>query len=146
MAVTETRELVIEATPKEILDIVADLESLPAWSSSHESVDVVERGEDGRPKVVKMKINTAGNADEQVVAYTWSDTAVSWTLISSGRLNTQDGTYTLTPEGDRTRLKFQLTVDPKAPVPGFLLKRVLKGSMETATDGLRKRVLKEKGQ
>ena len=29
-------------------------------------------------------------------------------------------------------------------MPGFLLKRTLKGGMETATDGLRKQVLKLK--
>jgi hypothetical protein len=35
-------------------------------------------------------------------------------------------------------------VDPLVPLPGFLLKRGAKGLMETATDGLRKRVLKVK--
>jgi hypothetical protein len=29
-------------------------------------------------------------------------------------------------------------------MPGFVLKRVMKGAMETATDGLRKQVLKVK--
>ena len=35
-----------------------------------------------------------------------------------------------------------MKVDPSVPIPGFLLKRTIKGGMETATDGLRKRVLK----
>ena len=33
---------------------------------------------------------------------------------------------------------------PELPLPGFILKRALKGAMETATDGLRKQVLKVK--
>jgi hypothetical protein len=38
-------------------------------------------------------------------------------------------------------VKFELTVDPLIPLPGFVLKRAIKGAMETATDGLRKQVL-----
>jgi hypothetical protein len=41
-------------------------------------------------------------------------------------------------------VRFDLTVDPSIPIPGFLLKRTLKGGLETATDGLRKQVLKVK--
>lgn len=52
--------------------------------------------------------------------------------------------YTLTPEGDKTKVKFEITIDPSVPLPGFLLKRAMKGAMETATDGLRKQVLKVK--
>ena len=36
----------------------------------------------------------------------------------------------------------ELTVDPTIPLPGFLIKKGAMGLMETATDGLRKRVLK----
>jgi hypothetical protein len=35
MAVTESREIVIEATPDQIMDVLFDLESLPQWSSAH---------------------------------------------------------------------------------------------------------------
>ncbi|MGO9508871.1 MAG: cyclase, partial [Mycobacterium sp.] len=35
MAVTETREIVIEATPEEIMYVLLDLESFPEWSSTH---------------------------------------------------------------------------------------------------------------
>ena len=41
-------------------------------------------------------------------------------------------------------MRFDLTVDPTVPLPGFLIKKTLKGAMETATDGLRKQVLKVK--
>jgi hypothetical protein len=50
----------------------------------------------------------------------------------------------LTPEGDITRVKFDITIDPLVPLPGFVLKRVIKGSVDTATEGLRKRVLSVK--
>ena len=145
-AIRESREVVIEASPEEILDVIADLESLTEWSSVHQSSQVVETGDNGRPTVAGMKVKIAGITDEQVVAYTWGDNTVSWTLVSASQQRSQDATYTLTPEGDTTRVKFDITIDPLAPLtlPGFVLKRVIKGSVDTATEGLRKRVLSVK--
>jgi ribosome-associated toxin RatA of RatAB toxin-antitoxin module len=144
MAVSESREVVIEATPEEILDVIADVEETPAWSPQYQSSEVLETYDDGRPKQAKMTIKAAGLTDTQVIEYTWTDTSVSWTLVSAGQLKAQDAKYTLTPDGDKTRVRFDMKVDPSVPIPGFLLKRTLKGGMETATDGLRKQVLKVK--
>jgi hypothetical protein len=91
-----------------------------------------------------MRIKAAGLTDDQVVEYTWGDSEVSWTLVSAVQLRSQDAKYTLTPAGDKTKVRFEITVDPSVPLPGFLLKRTMKGAMETATDGLRKQVLKVK--
>jgi len=41
-------------------------------------------------------------------------------------------------------VRFTLTVDPVVPLPGFLVKKGATGLMETATDGLRKRVIELK--
>jgi hypothetical protein len=85
-----------------------------------------------------------GISDEQVVAYSVHDDGVSWELVSAKQQRAQHGRYTLTPDGDSTRVRFELTVDPIVPVPGFLIKKGAKGLMDTATEGLRKRVLKAK--
>jgi ribosome-associated toxin RatA of RatAB toxin-antitoxin module len=144
MATSVSKEVVIEASPEEVLDAIADLEALPGWSGPHQSSEILETGEGGRPRRAKMKVKTAGITDEQVVEYTWTDDTVSWTLVSSTQQRIQDGKYTVTPEGDKTRLKFDLTIEPKVSLPGFVLKRVIKGAIETATDGLRKHVLSVK--
>lgn len=144
MAASDSREVVIEATPAEILDVIADVENAPSWSPQYQHAEVLETYEDGRPKRVKMKVKAAGLTDEMEVEYSWSGTTAAWTLINSSQLKAQDATYTLSPAGDKTRVRFDLTVDPSIPLPGFLLKRTLKGAMETATDGLRKQVLKVK--
>ena len=144
MATSDSREVVIEASPEEILDVIADVESTPSWSPQYQSCEVLDAYDDGRPRQVKMKIKTAGITDEQVVEYTWSDDNVSWTLISAGQLKSQDAKYTLTPDGDKTKVRFDITVDLSVPLPGFILKRAMKGGVETATEGLRKQVLKVK--
>jgi hypothetical protein len=144
MAVTETREVVIEATPDEIMNVLTDLESLTEWSSAHKEVQVLERDDEGRPTKSRQVVKTVGVTDEQVLDYTINDDGVSWTLLSAKQQRAQEGRYTLTPDGDVTKVRFELTVDPLVPLPGFLIKKGAKGLMETATDGLRKRVLKVK--
>ena len=141
MAVTESREVLIEATPDEIMDVLFDLEALTEWSSVHRKVEVLERDDAGHPTRSRQVVKLVGVSDEQELAYEVHDDGVSWTLLSAKQQRAQDGRYTLTPEGDSTRVRFDLTVDLLAPVPGFLVKRGAKSLMDTATQGLRKRVL-----
>jgi ribosome-associated toxin RatA of RatAB toxin-antitoxin module len=144
MAVSDSREVVIEASPSEILDVIADVESTPSWSSQYQSAEILQTYDDGRPRRVKMKVKSAGITDEQEIEYTWADDKVSWTLLKAGQLKAQDASYTLTPDGKGTKLRFDISIDLSVPLPGFVLKRAMKGAMETATDGLRKQVLKVK--
>ncbi|HKV18657.1 MAG TPA: SRPBCC family protein, partial [Mycobacterium sp.] len=144
MAITEARDVTIEATPDEIMSVLVDLESLTEWSSAHQKVEVLERDDEGRPAKSRQVVKIVGVSDEQVLDYTVHDDGVSWTLVSSKQQRAQEGRYTLTPNGDKTDVRFELTVDPVVPLPGFLVKKGAKGLMDTATDGLRKRVLKVK--
>ncbi len=144
MATSDSREVVIEATPQEILDVVADVEATPTWSPQYQRAEILESYDDGRPKQVKMTVKAAGLTDEQVIEYTWSENKVSWTLVSAGQLKAQDASYTLTPDGDKTKVRFDITIDLSVPLPGFILKRTMKGGVETATEGLRKQVVKVK--
>ncbi|ORB61096.1 SRPBCC family protein [Mycolicibacterium tusciae] len=144
MAVTETRDVVIEATPGEIMDVLTDLETLTEWSPTHQKVEVLERDAAGRPSKSRQVVKIVGITDEQVLDYTVYDDGVGWTLVSSKQQRAQTGRYTLTPDGDSTQVRFELMVDPTVPLPGFLIKRGAKGLMETATKGLREQVLKVK--
>jgi uncharacterized membrane protein len=149
MAIKETREIVIEASADEILDVIADFEAMPDWSGPHQSAEILDTGADGRPSKVKMKVKVAGITDEQVVAYTFSGNEVSWKLVSSSQQKKQDGKYILVPKGPKgedTLVKFEVVVDPNVPLPGFVLKRAVKGTMDAATGELRKRVLQVKGK
>jgi polyketide cyclase/dehydrase/lipid transport protein len=141
MAVTESREIAVEANPDEIMDVLFDLESLPEWSSVHQKVEILARDDEGRPTKSRQVVKLVGVTDEQVLDYEVHDDGVSWTLETAKQQRAQEGRYTLTPDGDSTRVRFDLTVDLLMPVPGFLVKRGTKSLMDTATKGLRKRVL-----
>jgi len=142
MAVSNSREIVVDATPEQILDVIADVEATPTWSPQYKKAEIIESYDDGRPKQVKMTIKTAGITDDLLVEYVWTDHSAAWSLLSATSLKSQEGKYTLTPDGDKTKLRFDIEVDLLIPLPGFLLKKAMKGAMETATDGLKEQVYK----
>lgn len=123
MAITDSREVVIEATPDEIMEVLFDIESLPEWSSVHKKIEVLERDDQNHPTRSRQVVKLVGVSDEQELAYTVHDDGVGWSLVSAKQQRAQEGRYTLTPEGDSTRVRFELTVDLVAPVPGFLVKK-----------------------
>ncbi|BBY19525.1 SRPBCC family protein [Mycolicibacterium litorale] len=140
MAIRESREVVIEAPVDEILAVMLDLEALPQWSSAHRSSEVLERDAQGRPVRSRATVATVGITDDQEIALTYHDDGYSWTLLRSTYQRSQDARYRLIPDGDRTRVRFEVTVDPIMPMPGFLLRRAARGVLDTATLGLRQRV------
>lgn len=144
MAVTESREVLIEATPDEIMAVLFDLESLIEWSSAHKKVEILKRDDQGHPSMSRQVVKVIGVSDEQVLAYTVHDDGVSWTLVSARQQRAQAGRYTLRREGGSTRVRFELTVDPLMPLPGFLIRKGAEGLMKTGTEGLRQRVLELK--
>ncbi|MEU0498889.1 SRPBCC family protein [Mycobacterium sp. NPDC006124] len=145
MAVNESREITIEATPEEILEVLFDIESLPEWSPAHQEVEVLERDADGHPKRTRQVVKIVGISDEQELAHVVHPDGVGWTLVSSQQQRSQEARYTLTAVGeDSTHVRFDITVDPTVPLPSFLIKRGAKGLLDTATEGLRDRVRKVK--
>ncbi|OBK23642.1 cyclase [Mycobacterium asiaticum] len=141
MAINEFREVVITATPAEVMSVLMDLESLPQWSALHDKVEILERDEQGRPSKSRQTVKVIGFRDEQLIDYSFQDDSVSWTLLSAKQLRAQQVRYTLTREGDSTRLRLELEVELAAPVPGVFVRKATSWLIQAATEGVRKRVL-----
>ena len=56
-----------------------------------------------------------GIRDEQVLDYSVHDDGVSWTLVSAKQQRAQEARYTLTPEGDSTRVRLSSPSTPPCP-------------------------------
>lgn len=139
MAVSGVKEFEIKADPETVMKAVAAVDRLPEWSSAHKKITIESTHDDGRPHRVRMAVSILGINDEQVVDYTFEgDDKVTWTLVESGQQNQQDGSYVLTPTDSGTKVTFELTIDPKIPLPGFLVKKAQKTALETASKGLTK--------
>jgi uncharacterized protein YndB with AHSA1/START domain len=137
--VSTSTEFTINASPDQVMAALIAVEDLPKWSPSHRNVVVESRDEEGRPKRVAMSVSTLGVNEEQIVDYTWDgDRHVSWTLVEGSQQKSQDGSYTLTSSGSATKVRFDLAIELKIPVPGFIVKRAQKMALDVVSKGLKR--------
>ena len=142
MAVRASREVVFEATPEAILDALADIDSVPTWSSVHKHAEVLDRHPDGKPRHVKATFKIMGITDREVLEYHWGPRWMVWDAKDTFQQRGQHVEYNLTPVGeDRTRVRFDIILDLAAPIPAFLIRRAKKMVLDVATECLRKRVM-----
>jgi uncharacterized membrane protein len=141
MAVRASREVVFDAPPEAILDVLADIDALPSWSAIYKTVKVLDRHPDGRPHHVKATLRLMGITDKELLEYHWGRHWMVWDAEHTFQQRGQHAEYNLTPEGDRTRVRFDIIVDPSAPIPKFLIKRAKKIVLDAATERLRQRVM-----
>ena len=141
----------INASPEEVIAVIADLEDYPNWSEGFTSVEIVTTHDDGAAKDAAFSISTPVGKDTYEISYVWTgNAAVSWTLNSddagkpkSSMMKKLDGTYRLTPDGDGTKVTYELEIDPKIPMMGFMKKKAASTIVDQALNGLKQRV--EKG-
>jgi Polyketide cyclase / dehydrase and lipid transport len=142
MAVRASREVVFDVPPEVILDVLADIDSVPSWSALHKTAEVLDRHPDGRPHHVKATLKIMGITDKEILEYHWGERWMVWDSSETSAQRGLHGEYNLTPEGeDRTRVRFDIILELAAPVPAFLVKRGKKMVLDVATESLRERVM-----
>lgn len=133
--------IVIDAPPAAIMDVIADLENYPQWSDGVRKIDVLTRFDDGRPKTARWTVDAGPIKDVYDLEYSWNGNhSVSWTLLQGQVLKVDDGTYTLDEIGDSTKVSYKLKVDLSIPMLGMLKRKAEKSIIDTALKGLKKRV------
>jgi len=139
MAVRASREVVFEAPPEVILDALADIDSVPTWSSVHKHAEVLDRHPDGRPHRVKATLKIMGVTDKEVLEYNWGPRWMVWDAVDNFQQRGQHGEYNLTPEGeDKTRVRFDIILDradSRVPDQAGQEDRVGRGDRESAQAG-----------
>lgn len=124
------------------MEALADLGSVPTWSSVHKRAEVIDTYPDGRPHHVKVTVKVVGIVDKEVLEYHWGPDWVVWDAEKTLHQHGQHAEYTLQREGlEKTRVRFEVTLEPSAPLPEFLVSRARKKILNAATEGLRRRVM-----
>ena len=142
VAVLASREVVIDAPPEIILEALADVGSVPSWSPVHRRAEVIDSYPDGRPHHVKVTIRVVGIIDTEVLEYHWGQDWLVWDADKTVQQHAQHVEYTLQREpDDKTRVRFEITLEPSVPIPEFLIKRARRKVLYAATEGLRRRVM-----
>ncbi len=141
MAEQTTSNIVIDATPAQVMAVIADFESYPEWAQGMKRVEVVDAGEDGRAREVHFELEAAPIKDSYTLAYDWhGDSAVRWSLVQGKMLKAMQGAYELRPSGSGTDVTYRLAVDLSIPMIGMLRRKAEKVIIDTALKGLKKRV------
>ena len=141
MADQSTQSIVIDASPAEIMAVIADFPAYPRWAASVKSAEVVAEGPDGRAEQVRFVLDAGVVKDDYVLAYEWTDDErVDWRLVRGQMQKTQQGSYVLKPRGGSTEVTYHLAVDLAIPMLGMFKRKAEKVIMDTALKELKKRV------
>lgn len=133
----------IEASPAEILEVIADFDAYPDWVDGIKSAVVDDKGADGRPSKVSFEFSAMGFSATYTLEYDWKadDKGVSWSTVeASGAVKDVEGGYELEQLNGDTEVTYRLAVELGVPVPGFLKRQGDKRAIKTALQGLKKRV------
>ena len=142
MADSTAQTIYIDADPKTVMDVIADIGSYPQWVSEYKETEVLETDADGYPKTARLLLDAAVLRDTMVLSYDWprDHRSVRWHLVSSSLLRSLNGAYHLVPKGSGTDVTYELSVDLLIPMIGLLKRKAERRLTDTALKDLKKRV------
>ena len=141
MAEQTTSSIIVDATPEQVMAVIADFPAYPEWAQGMKEAEVVEEGPDGRAEQVHFELEAAPIKDSYTLAYDWQgDSAVRWNLVEGRMLKAMEGAYELRTSGSGTEVTYRLAVELSIPMIGMLRRKAEKVIIDTALKGLKKRV------
>lgn len=146
MAEQTTECMVVDASPERCFEVVADIERYPEWVADLKEVHVLERDEEDRPVVVSFRAAAFGRSTSYTLVYDYSKAPhqFGWVQRSGDLTERLDGFYRFAgAPGDRTEITYQLVVELRVPLPGFIKRRAEGNILHAAIRDLRARVESE---
>jgi ribosome-associated toxin RatA of RatAB toxin-antitoxin module len=142
MAEQTTSSITIEASPSEVMNVIADFDSYPEWATGVRTAEVISQFPDGRAEKVFFRLDVSPIKDEYTLAYVWSGSQqVTWVLDQGKMLRALDGAYVLADRGNgTTEVTYRLALDVSIPLIGMLKRKGEKILIDAALKGLKKRV------
>ena len=141
MAESASESITVAADKAAVMGVIADFDRYPEWSRELKKVEVIETGTDGRAKQVHFVLDAGVLKDDYVLEYDWQgDDKVEWHLVKGNLLKGMNGTYTLRGSGGQTEVTYDLAVELAIPMIGMIRRKAEKAIINTALNGLKKRV------
>lgn len=141
MSESVRESVLVKADPDTIMDVIADFDAYPDWQPDFKSVEILETDEDGWATKVRFVLDAMIMTTTYTLAYSYTDTSMSWHLVEGEQVRSLDGSYTLEDQGDgTTKVTYDLQVEPAIAVPGMLKRRATKKIVDSALKGMKQRV------
>ncbi len=138
-----TERMVVEASPARCFEVVADIERYPEWVGDIKAVHIDERDAAGRPIVVSFRAAAFGRSTSYTLVYDYDEAPeeFGWVQRSGDITNRLDGFYRFQPApGGGTEITYQLVVELRVPLPGFIKRRAEGNILHAAIRDLKARV------
>jgi hypothetical protein len=138
-----TERMVIRGTPQHCFDVLTNFELYPDWAADIKAVTIDERDAQERPLRVTFRAAAFGRSTSYTLRYDYAHAPaeLSWIQVSGDLTRRLDGAYILEASGDGgTDIRYDLVVDLKVPLPGFVKRRAEGRIMGTALRELKVRV------
>jgi hypothetical protein len=132
----------VDGSPSRCYEIATDYERYPSWAKDVKQATIVERDAQDRGKRVEYRAAALGRSIRYVLEYDYGEApdAFSWHFVEGDMLRTLDGRYGFQPDGDGTRVTYDLAVDVSIPIPGLIKRRAAGLIMGNALKELKKAV------
>ena len=142
MTDTASERIRIDAPADRCFDVAVDYESYPEWLRDVKEAKILESDDEGRGLRVEYRAAALGKSIRYVLAYDYAGAPheFSWQFVEGDMLRRLDGTYRFEPDGDSTRVHYDLAVELAVPLPGLLKRRAAGLIMGSALKELKKQV------
>jgi ribosome-associated toxin RatA of RatAB toxin-antitoxin module len=136
-----TETIVVAADPGTLFAVAVDLEDYPEWVADLKSVSVTERDRKGRPLVATFRAAAFGRSSTYTLRYDYGQapTVLSWVMVEGDLTSKLDGSYRFEPTEGGTLVTYQLEVELRVPIPGFVKQRAAQRIQGTALRELKAR-------
>lgn len=127
---TVQKSIAINASPQQCYDALCQFESYPQWQSAVQSIKIVERYPDGRPRDVEVVVHAVVKKIRYVLRYQYDDVRrkLSWTYVE-GDVRDAQGWYEFKEvDGSKTEATCQMGVDP-----GFWVPKTIRNTLTEVT-------------
>lgn len=145
MADQTIQQTTIEAAPARCFEVAVDFDRYPEWAADIKEVSVLRRDDDGRGGQVHLRAAAMGRSTSYTLRYYYGTNPLrlAWRLVEGDLIQRMDGSYlfeAVPGASDRTELTYQLSVDLRVPLPGFVKRRAEARIVHIALEELRRRV------
>lgn len=132
--------IVVRAGMDTVWDVIADFEAYPAWQDEVLEAEVLEWGDDGWARTVRLVVDAGVVRAVLVLAYDYDDHELRWRLVEGEGVRRSDGAYTLEPlDEDATRVRYRLEIEPTFPLPGALRRAAAQRIVRRALADMKRR-------
>ncbi len=128
----QKRYLVARAKPAEVYGVVTDFAAYPNLFPEIKGTRVVNAGAPGPDGRTVTRVEFRGQVVLPVryvldLICDPSALTVEWTFVEGEIVTNSVGGWRFRPEGEGTDMEYRVSLDVKAPVPGFVLRKVTDG-------------------